>query len=256
MLRLPLSQIGYLCTYQSKKDFLECLDWEISCHTISWSSIDIAINSQIMPNLLVPSGIWLKDEIRCYYRKIKIWTSLSLQISLCHQLAKYCFSILDCEHGPLTRYVRLRVAHAPEFRERLPRQRFQRKPLVNDLGMHHGTCVTHVPWCMSGSLTCGGGENVPDIPGACAPAILRIWQEAHVFANIFKMADEIWRNLASLRTCRTCDTKGHNESKQLLLMVFCYNYDATLFCAILLRCSGRNQYIQCLLCHIEVSLWW
>ena len=60
-----------------------------------------------------------------------------------------------------------------------PRRRFQRKLLVSDPGMHHGTCVTHVPWCMSGSLTCGDGENVPDIPGACAPAILRIWQEAH-----------------------------------------------------------------------------
>ena len=32
---------------------------------------------------------------------------------------------------------------------------------------------------MSGSLTCGDGENVRGIPGACAPAILRIWQEAH-----------------------------------------------------------------------------
>ena len=60
-----------------------------------------------------------------------------------------------------------------------PHPRFQRKPLVNDPDMHHGTCVTHVPWCMSGSLTCGDGENVPGIPGACAPAILRIWQEAH-----------------------------------------------------------------------------
>ena len=39
---------------------------------------------------------------------------------------------------------------------------FQRKPLVSDPGMHHGTCVTHVPWCMSGSLT-------------LQPAILRIW---------------------------------------------------------------------------------
>ena len=46
--------------------------------------------------------------------------------------------------------------------------RLQRKPLVSNPGMHHGTCVTHVPWCMSGSLTCGGGENVPGIPGACA----------------------------------------------------------------------------------------
>ena len=34
-----------------------------------------------------------------------------------------------------------------------PRHRLQRKPLVSDPGMHHGTCVTHVPWCMSGSLT-------------------------------------------------------------------------------------------------------
>ena len=60
-----------------------------------------------------------------------------------------------------------------------PRRRFQRKPIVCDPGMHHGTCVTHVPWCMSGSITRDGGENVPGIPGACASAILRIWQEAH-----------------------------------------------------------------------------
>ena len=44
---------------------------------------------------------------------------------------------------------------------------FQWKPPVGDPGMHHGTCVTHVPWYMSGSLTRGGGENVPGIPGAC-----------------------------------------------------------------------------------------
>ena len=49
-----------------------------------------------------------------------------------------------------------------------PRLRLQRKPLVSDPDMHHGTCVTHVPWCMSGSLNRGGGENVPGIPGTCA----------------------------------------------------------------------------------------
>ena len=47
-----------------------------------------------------------------------------------------------------------------ECRERFPRHRFQRKPLVSDPGMHHGTCVKHVPWCISGSLTNGGEENV------------------------------------------------------------------------------------------------
>ena len=55
-----------------------------------------------------------------------------------------------------------------ECRERFPRHRLQRKPLVSDPGMHHGTCVTHVPWCMSGSLIRSGEENVPGIPGACA----------------------------------------------------------------------------------------
>ena len=28
-------------------------------------------------------------------------------------------------------------------------------PWVSDPDMHHGTCVTHVPWCMPGSLTSG-----------------------------------------------------------------------------------------------------
>ena len=55
-----------------------------------------------------------------------------------------------------------------EWRERFPRHRLHRKPLVSDSSMHHDTCLTHVPWCMSGSLTRGGGENVPGIPGACA----------------------------------------------------------------------------------------
>ena len=67
-------------------------------------------------------------------------------------------------NGPLTRYAKLRVAHAPGT---FPRHRLQRKLLVSDTSMHHGTCVTHVPWCMSGSLTRGGGENVHGIPGAC-----------------------------------------------------------------------------------------
>ena len=55
-----------------------------------------------------------------------------------------------------------------ECRERFARHWLHRKPLVSDSGMHHGACATHVPWCMSGSLTRSDGENVPGIPGACA----------------------------------------------------------------------------------------
>ena len=53
-----------------------------------------------------------------------------------------------------------------EYRDRFPRHRLQRKPLVNDPSMQHGTYVTHVPWCMLGSITHGSGENVPGIPPA------------------------------------------------------------------------------------------
>ena len=49
-----------------------------------------------------------------------------------------------------------------------PHNQLQRKALVNDPGMHHGTYVTHVPGCMSESLTRRGGENDPGIPGTCA----------------------------------------------------------------------------------------
>ena len=70
-----------------------------------------------------------------------------------------------------------------ECRERFPHLRFQRKPLVSEPAMHNGTCVNHVPWCMSGSLTNGGGENgartFPAFPAHAQPAILRIWSEAH-----------------------------------------------------------------------------
>ena len=50
----------------------------------------------------------------------------------------------------------------------VPLHRLQKKPLVSNPAMHHGTCITHVPGCMSGSLTRVGGENVLGIPGACA----------------------------------------------------------------------------------------
>ena len=71
-------------------------------------------------------------------------------------------------NGPLVRYVKLWVVHALG----MPGT-FSPPPRFCDPDMHHGTCVTHVPWCMSGSLTSVsfevvGGKNVAGIPGACA----------------------------------------------------------------------------------------
>ena len=72
------------------------------------------------------------------------------------------------EDIPPARYVKLWVAHAPG----IPGT-FSPPPRVNNPDMHHGTCVTHVPWCMPGSLTSGflwswWRENVPGILSACA----------------------------------------------------------------------------------------
>ena len=56
-----------------------------------------------------------------------------------------------------------------ECRELFPATDFKgNRYWVSVPGMHHGTCVTYVPWCISESPTRGGGENVPGIPGACA----------------------------------------------------------------------------------------
>ena len=92
--------------------------------------------------------------------------------------------------SPWTSYQIRKIAGcacAGNARNVFPRRWFQWKPLVSDPGMHHGTCVTHVPWWMSGSLTRGDGEN---IPGACAPAIMHIWQEAYVIT--YHLIESMW----------------------------------------------------------------
>ena len=56
-----------------------------------------------------------------------------------------------------------------EYRERFSCHQLQSKQHVSDPGMHHDTCVTHVPWCMSGSLTCGCGKTFPASRCMCNP---------------------------------------------------------------------------------------
>ena len=53
-------------------------------------------------------------------------------------------------NGPLTRYAKLWVTHTPG----MPRT-FSPPPRICNPVMHHGTYVTHVPGCMTGSLTRG-----------------------------------------------------------------------------------------------------
>ena len=61
---------------------------------------------------------------------------------------------------------------------------FSQPPWVSDPDMHHGTCVTHVPWCMPGSVITGffwsqWRVNIPIIPGACATHSFTYLVRAH-----------------------------------------------------------------------------
>ena len=76
-----------------------------------------------------------------------VWYVLSLWNG--KQMCK-CIWINFNRNGPLARYAKLRIAHAPG----MPGTFSQPSP-ISDPDMHHRTCVTHVPWCMAGLLTCG-----------------------------------------------------------------------------------------------------
>ena len=89
-----------------------------------------------------------------------LWVSLPTKNSKWYPITYGCISeaktwlfplnnvLLFIYHGPLVRYVKSRVVHTPG----MPGA-FSRPPWVSDLDMHHGTCVPHVPCCMSGALT-------------------------------------------------------------------------------------------------------
>ena len=103
------------------------------------------------------------------------WFSRDSIVSRNH--SAHCGQVI---HGPLAKHVNLRVAHAPGNPGT-----FSPPPRVRNPYMHHSTCVTHVSWCMAGSLTSGflGSRwrgNVLGIPSACTTRKLRIWVDAHV----------------------------------------------------------------------------
>ena len=96
-------------------------------------------------------------------------------------------NIIVFNYRPLTRHVKLRVVHAPGMPGTFSRQRLQMKPIVSDPGMHHGTCVMHVPWCVAWSLIRGGRKSFPALAEHAQLQILRIWQDAMVKQHIHRM---------------------------------------------------------------------
>ena len=84
---------------------------------------------------------------------LTIWhgTGIVVPAMAARGLAYHILGCTPCRvNGPLTSYVKLRVAHASE----MPGTFFQ-PSRVSDPDMHHDASVTHVSWCMPGSLTSG-----------------------------------------------------------------------------------------------------
>ena len=122
---------------------------------------------QILQNVRQFASIFIKKLIECltFVRQEKYCSTNIIIISQLEAKAENLYSLMwaSCQIRKIAG-----CACAENAGNVFSRHRLQRKLLVSDPGMHHGSCVTHVPWCMSGSLTRGDGENVPGIPDACA----------------------------------------------------------------------------------------
>ena len=93
---------------------------------------------------LSPLLYWSNDSLwSCQYNSMTSSHDGMLFLSI--QLK--CSPVADF-HGPVTRYVILRVAYMPGTFS-LPAL------LFSNPDMHHGMWVMHMPWCMPGSLTGG-----------------------------------------------------------------------------------------------------
>ena len=157
------------------------------------------------------------DNVACRTQPYSLW--LKHLPSLC--------SVISCIMGLLPDRQNCVLCMRRGCRGRFSRHRLRRKPLVSDPAMHHGTCVTHVPWWMSGLLTRGGWVNVPGIPGACAAInaayLIRgplITFHRLFFGNVTKhhSADvDLCLNLNATRKARqfgnTCDMSSINTGQ-------------------------------------------
>ena len=107
-------------------------------------------------------GLFVKAECINFKHRAKTYSFNHTSYAFCFRKEAYFVNaekyrlqgfdnvIVNAINGPLTRYVKLLVEHAPW----MPGT-FSPPPCVSDRNMNHGTCVMHVPWCMPGSLTSG-----------------------------------------------------------------------------------------------------
>ena len=129
---------------------------------------------------------------------------------------------------------------------------FSPSPRVSDPDMHHGTYVTHVPWCMPGSLTSGffWSRWRGNVPGACAtrkfaylvrgplPLLpndnidrLQDWYQKYPFACTYECG-------CTLVLTHIADSRNHN-----IIFYTCWRHQMETFSALLALCEGYPSLI-------------
>ena len=99
----------------------------------------------------LPQCQWTKPDGYGNISQCITTTKHSKAKTVCIFLGIYCMKSTFARfsrYGPLARYINLRVAHALGMTGT-----FSAPPRVSDLDIYQGTCVTHVPLCMPGSLS-------------------------------------------------------------------------------------------------------
>ena len=151
-----------------------------------------------------------------------------------------------------------------ECRERFPRHRLQRKPLVSYLGMHHDTCVTHVPWCMSGSLTRITGETVPGITDACATRNFYVSIKRPIpiaWIHMQNLTVKLWHKRVLIKVNMTykpasialCLTNKWNAPREKM----CQKQNTTAATTIVPKASTDDSLAYSnLSCHAKPIRWW
>ena len=143
-----------------------------------------------------------------YHLCVKNWLKMHtrfmiIKLYLTTMFRTHLYPLKCINRGPLTRYVKLRVAHGPECWERIPRLRRRRKLLVSDPDMHHDTCVWIAnPWWRGKRSRHSRRMRIPHFfvsgkrPIQSAVAVLIMWDKQFL---VYEERFQIPRNISILR---------------------------------------------------------
>ena len=150
--------------------FISCLEWKHSYYFFLYieSGPRFSDFSDIQSSIFWDSPFPAMTQPRGSRYMCVIWVYDSIYLMAVSEWA-------------LARYVKMRVGHASG----MPGTFSPPSPSNENRGLAIPACITArawplVPWCLSGSLTCGGGENVPGILGIVSLRLGHGWVIAYI----------------------------------------------------------------------------